>query len=117
MGGGGGGMGGGGMMGGGGDGGGGMGGMGGMMGMMGGGSGGGGSGDPNDLFNSAVSNYTYGLVNFGQGKDKTPPKPTALPPDPGPLYTMPTQSLETTRLYQSNPSGYDTLFDLMRIFQ
>jgi len=117
MGGGGGGMGGG--MGGGGDAGGGMGGMGGMMGMMGGGggSGGGGKSDPNDLMNSYISNYTYGVVNFGQGKDKTPPKPTALPPDPGPLYTMPTQAPETTRLYQSNPSGYDTLFDLMRIFQ
>jgi len=34
--------------------------------------------DPNDMFNSAVSQYTYGILNFGEGKDTTPPRPAPL---------------------------------------
>jgi hypothetical protein len=66
-----------------------------IMGMLGGIMGGGkGQGQSqqrsmNDLFNMGVSNYTYGLVNFGAGADKTPPPTPTLPPVPGRL--APTQ--------------------------
>jgi hypothetical protein len=75
--------------------------MGMLGGMMGGSKGGGQQNSQrtaNDLFNMAVSNYTYGLVNFGQGEDRSPPPTPSLPPFPGRLAPMNQNVYEPLRL-------------------